>query len=163
MKEARESLGRIDEWLARLRKIAKREKVQRPTPINREQEPNARRSIQPNFENALDDDLNISAALGFLFESIRETNRAMDENKLNARFANAWLNWWNRINTVLDLEPETEIAVPAEVAQLAKERENARREKNWKRSDELRDQISALGWEVRDTKEGQKLAAHGPS
>jgi cysteinyl-tRNA synthetase len=55
------------------------------------------------------------------------------------------------------------MAVPAQVAQLAKKRENARREKNWKRSDELRDQISALGWEVRDTKEGQKLAAHGPS
>src|SRR5581483_6975440 len=32
------------------------------------------------FEEALDDDLNISAALGFLFESIRETNRAMDHN-----------------------------------------------------------------------------------
>jgi cysteinyl-tRNA synthetase len=86
----------------------------------------------------------------------------MDEDKLDPASANAWLNWWERINTVLDLEPDTEIVVPVEVAQLAKERENARREKNWKRSDELRDQISALGWEVRDTKEGQKLAAHGP-
>ena len=109
------------------------------------------------FEDALDDDLNISAALGFLFESIRETNRAMDENKLDAASANAWLNWWKRINAVLDLEAETKIAVPEEVAQLAKERENARCEKNWKRSDELRDRISALGWEVRDTKDGQKL------
>jgi len=43
------------------------------------------------------------------------------------------------------------------VAQLAEERENVRREKNWKRSDELREQISALGWEVRDTKDGPKL------
>jgi cysteinyl-tRNA synthetase len=163
MKEARESLGRIDEWLARLREIAKEENVQRSTPINREQAFNVQRSIEPDFDNALDDDLNISAALGFLFESIRETNRAMDENKLNVASANAWLDWWKRINTVLDLESETEIAVPAEVAQLAKERENARREKNWKRSDELRDRISALGWEVRDTKEGQKLTAHGPS
>jgi cysteinyl-tRNA synthetase len=162
MKEARESLGRIDEWLARLREIAKEENSERSTPINREQASNVQRPTQ-QFEEALDDDLNISAALGFLFESIRETNRAMDGNKLNAPSANAWLNWWNRINTVLDLEPETKIVVPAEVAQLAKDRENARREKNWKRSDELRDQISALGWEVRDTKEGQKLAAHGPS
>ncbi len=142
MKEARESLGRIDEWLQRLREVAEKENAQRPT---------------QKFEEALDDDLNISAALGFLFESIRETNRAMDENKLDAPSANAWLNWWDRINTVLDLEPETEIAVPAEVAQLAKERENARRQKNWKRSDELRDRISALGWDVRDTKDGQKL------
>ena len=150
MKEARESLGRIDEWLARLREIAKEENVQRSTS-------NAQRSIEPDFENALDDDLNISAALGFLFESIRETNRAMDENKLDGATANAWLNWWSRINTVLELESESEVAVPAEVAQLGEERQNARREKNWKRSDELRDQISALGWEVRDTKEGQKL------
>jgi len=39
------------------------------------------------FEEALDDDLNISAALGFLFETIRETNRAMDRNELDAASA----------------------------------------------------------------------------
>ncbi|HEU5313546.1 MAG TPA: cysteine--tRNA ligase [Candidatus Udaeobacter sp.] len=161
MKEARESLSRIDEWLVRLREIAKEENSQRTTPINREQASNAQRSIQPDFENALDDDLNLSAALGFLFESIRETNRAMDENKLDAASANTWLNWWKRINTVLDLEAETEIAVPAEVTQLAQERETARRERDWKRSDQLRDRISALGWEVRDTKDGQKLTPCG--
>jgi cysteinyl-tRNA synthetase len=129
------------------------EKVQRPTS-------NAQRPTQ-KFEEALDDDLNISAALGFLFESVRETNRAMDENKLDAASAKAWLDWWKRVNTVLDLEPKTEIAVPAEVVQLAEQRENARREKNWKRSDELRDRISTLGWDVRDTKVGQKLTPRG--
>src|SRR5439155_7902897 len=115
------------------------------------------------FEEALDDDLNISAALGFLFESIRETNRAMDENELDTASANVWLDRWKRINNVLDLEAESEAVVPAEVAQLAKDRENARREKNWKRSDELRDRISALSWEVRDTKEGQKLTPRADS
>jgi cysteinyl-tRNA synthetase len=151
MNEARESLGRIDEWLARLREIAEKENVERPTP-------NAERPIQKtDFEDALDDDLNISAALGFLFESIRETNRAMDENKLDASSAKAWLDWWKRINTVLDLETQSEVVVPPEAAQLAQERDNARREKNWKRSDELRERIFALGWEVRDTKDGQKL------
>jgi cysteinyl-tRNA synthetase len=150
MKEARESLGRIDEWLQRLRECSA------SVPLARTKERQS--GIMPhNFEDALDDDLNISAALGFLFESIRETNRAMDEDKLDAASANSWLDWWNRINTVLDLEAETEIAIPAEVAQLAKERENARREKNWKQSDVLRERILALGWEVRDTKDGPKL------
>jgi cysteinyl-tRNA synthetase len=149
MNEARESLARIDEWLARLRQIAKSGNVQRPTP-NAESPTTA-------FEDALDDDLNISAALGFLFESIRETNRAMDQNEMDAASASAWLDWWKRINTVLDLEAETDVAIPDEVAQLAEEREKARREKNWKRSDELRERISALGWEVRDTKDGPKL------
>jgi cysteinyl-tRNA synthetase len=149
MNEARESLARIDEWLARLREVA--EKVNAEGPTTDVQRPTTA------FENALDDDLNISAALGFLFESIRETNRAMDQNEMDAASASTWLDWWKRINTVLDLEAETEIVVPPEVAQLAQERENARHERNWKRSDELRDQIFALGWEVRDTKEGQKL------
>ncbi len=142
MNEARESLGRIDEWLARLRQIAKSGQVQRPTTA---------------FEDALDDDLNISAALGFLFESIRQTNRAMDQNEMDATSASAWLEWWTRINTVLDLEAAVAATVPEEVVQLAQQRENARREKNWKRSDELRERISALGWEVRDTKDGPKL------
>ena len=68
-----------------------------------------------------------------------------------------WLEWWKRVNTVLDLEAETDVAIPDEVAQLAERREDARREKNWKRSDELRERMSALGWEVRDTKDGPKL------
>ena len=151
MKEARESLSRIDEWLARLREVVEKENVKRSRP-------NVQRPIEKSdFEDALDDDLNISAALGFLFESIRETNRAMDENQLDAAAASVWLDWWKRINSVLDLETQAEIVVPPEVAQLANERENARRDKEWKRSDELREQISALGWEVRDTKEGPKL------
>jgi len=147
MEEARQALARINEWLLRLREAAAKN-------IDK-----GKNKTQPGslFEEALDDDLNISAALGFLFESIRETNRTMDRNKLDASSARAWLNWWERVNNVLDLETENEVVLSAEVAQLAKDRENARREKNWKQSDELRDRISALGWEVRDTNDGQKL------
>ena len=147
MEEARQALARINEWLVRLREAAAKN-------IDK-----GKNKTQPGslFEEALDDDLNISAALGFLFESIRETNRTMDRNKLDASSARAWLNWWERVNNVLDLETENEVVLSAEVAQLAKDRENARREKNWKQSDELRDRISALGWEVRDTNDGQKL------
>jgi cysteinyl-tRNA synthetase len=151
MNEARESLARVDEWLARLREVAKQGNVQHSRSNGK------RSSKRTDFEDALDDDLNISAALGFLFEFIRETNRAMDQNEMDAASASAWLDWWKRINTVLDLEADTDVAIPHEVAQLAEQRENARREKNWKRSDELRERISALGWEVRDTKDGPKL------
>jgi cysteinyl-tRNA synthetase len=123
MNEARESLARIDEWLARLRQIAKTGNAQRPTSDT--QRPTT------DFEDSLDDDLNISAALGFLFESIRETNRAMDHKEMDAASASAWLDWWNRINTVFDLEAAVDTAIPDEVAQLAQQREAARREKNW--------------------------------
>src|SRR6266478_10123162 len=100
MNEARESLGRIDDWLVRLRAAAKIDNGKIDMQLGRQ------------FEEALDDDLNISAALGFLFETIRETNRAMDRNELDAASVKAWLNWWTRINNVLDLETENEILPP---------------------------------------------------
>jgi cysteinyl-tRNA synthetase len=146
MKEARESLGRIDDWLIRLRETATGQIDKRKTDMR----------IGRQFEEALDDDLNISAALGFLFEKIRETNRAMDRNELDAASANAWLNWWQRINSVLNLEMET-AELPAEIAKLADGRTQARLAKDWRKSDELRDELSARGWEARDTKDGQKI------
>src|SRR5256885_1613947 len=125
MKEARESLGRIDDWLQRLREIAEKENVQRSTS-------NAQHPIgDSEFEKALDDDLNISAALGFLFETIRETNRLMDENKLDAKTAAGWLSWWSRINGTLDFESKG-AELPDEVAKLADERAQARLAKDFR-------------------------------
>ena len=146
MEEARQALTRIDEWLARLRETAAAKvdnsKIEMP--------------LGQQFEEALDDDLNISAALGFLFETIRETNRAMDRGELDSVLANWWLKWWQRINNVLNLE--TEIAeLPVEIARLANARAQARLAKDFRKSDELRDKLKALGWEARDTKDGQKI------
>src|SRR6266571_6188412 len=146
MKEARESLGRIDDWLERLRETAG-DKIN-----NRKID----KQLGHEFEEALDDDLNISAALGFLFEAIRETNRALDKNKLDAKTAVAWLNSWNRINKVLDFESDG-AELPEEVAKLAEARAQARLAKDFRKSDELRDKLNALGWEARDTKDGQKI------
>src|SRR5437660_850322 len=102
MEEARQALARINEWLLRLRETAAK-KIDK-----------GKNTTQPGqqFEEALDDDLNISAALGFLFESVRETNRALDRNELDAAAANVWLNWWERVNSVLGHRPEFKL--PAE-------------------------------------------------
>jgi cysteinyl-tRNA synthetase len=164
MEEARQALARINEWLLRLRETAAK-KIDK-----------GKNTAQPGhqFEEALDDDLNISAALGFLFESIRETNRALDRNELDAAAAKAWLNWWEQVNSVLGHRPEFKlraepgiyhfkgaevhmIHLPAEIAKLAEARAQARLAKDFRKSDELRNELSARGWEVRDTKDGQKL------
>jgi cysteinyl-tRNA synthetase len=145
MEEARESLKRIDDWSQRLAELAAGAAVDQMAP-----------AIPGKFEEALDDDLNISAALGFLFESIRETNRAMDQNELQSGSAKAWLAWWERVNQVLQLH-EQKPELPPAVTKLSEERERARLAKEWKRSDELRDELNALGWDVRDTKDGQKV------
>jgi cysteinyl-tRNA synthetase len=150
MEEARQALARIDEWLGRLREVTGTP----GSPVQRESAQHADPTSE--FEEALDDDLNISAALGFLFESIRETNRAMDRGELDSALANSWLKSWQRINNALNLEMEI-AELPVEIAKLAEARAQARLAKDFRKSDELRDKLNALGWEARDTKDGQKI------
>jgi len=144
MEEARQALARIDEWLRRLREAARAGN----SPANR-----ADALEDDKFAVALDDDLNISAALGHLFEQIRESNRELDGG-IDAARALASLQWWERINRVLALEAEAE-KPSEEIARLAEERMHARLAKDWQKSDELRDALQARGWDVRDTKDGQ--------
>jgi cysteinyl-tRNA synthetase len=160
MDEARQALARIDEWLARLRETASAKTDTLKSDMH----------VGEQFEEALDDDLNISAALGFLFETIRQTNRAMDRGELDSASTNSWLNWWERVNSVLSLPASVQLRasldmkgelqavhIPAEIAELVRQREEARLAKDFQRSDELRDELSARGWEVRDTKEGYTI------
>src|SRR3954465_7168738 len=147
MEESRQALTRIDEWLQRMRQTSTSDSSGErggPTPTE-------------DFQLALDDDLNISGALGVLFESIRETNRAMDASELDAEMANRWLQWWENVNQVLALDGNETIALPADIHTLSEARRIARLANDWQKSDELRRKLNARGWDVRDTKDGQKI------
>ena len=71
------------------------------------------------------------------------------------------LDKMNAICGVLGLLMKQNDAIPAEVQALVDERAEARRNKDWKRSDELRDQIKAMGYILEDTKAGQKVRKGG--
>ena len=155
MEEARVALARVDDWVRRLgEKAGKEENAEPPTP---NAHPLAGSS---GFEDALDEDLNISGALGVLFETIRETNRKLDGGEMDAAEAKGWMEWWNRVDSVLEISGK-ETALPAEIAALAAGRVQARLAKDWRKSDELRDELAARGWEARDTKDGQKITRRG--
>ena len=82
----------------------------------------------------------------------------MDEKKLTPPQARGLLQWLARVDGVLALEPDASAAViSAEVEELVDARAAAREAKEWKKSDAIRDQIAALGWTVKDTKDGQKI------
>lgn len=141
--EARQSLLRIDEWLQRLRDLA-----QNATP-DLESKPS------DTFFAALDDNLNISAALAELFDQIRASNRTIDHGELTPAQAAALLKWWENVNSVLQLHEETE-SIPAAIQSLLNQRAEVRLNKNWATSDALRQKIKSHGWIVKDTKDGQK-------
>ena len=148
MADARASLRRLDAWVSRLKDHAAPASAGEPHPL----------ADHDRFEQALDDDLNISGALGQLFEVVRESNLLLDKGELSPAHARTLLDWWNRINRTLAVEPDADAdAVPPEVTALLDERAAARQEKNFRRSDELRDAVAALGWAVKDTKDGQKV------
>jgi cysteinyl-tRNA synthetase len=144
--EARQSLLRIDEWVRRLQDIAG----------------NAAPDLEfvpaksEGFFEALDDDLNISAALAEVFNRVRDTNRLVDHGQLTSGQAAALLAWWRPINQVLQVQENVE-AIPQEVALLVQKREEARAARDWAHSDLLRAEIESLGWLVKDTKDGPKL------
>jgi cysteinyl-tRNA synthetase len=147
---ARSALQRLDEWQQRLSELAATAQGSEPSPL----------VAEDKFAAALDDDLNISAALGALFDLVRDTNRAMDQGKISPEQARGLLDYWERINSVLRLEPEA-AAVSAEVAALLEERSAARAAKDWAKSDTLRDELLKHGWVVKDTKDGTKLTRKG--
>jgi cysteinyl-tRNA synthetase len=151
---ARSALGRIDEWVARLTDLAAGAAPE-ATPFATTADSGPASPID-GFFNDLDNDLNISGAMGHLFNLIRESNGAMNAGDLSPGQAASVLAGWQRINSVLGLEREAHAPSP-EVLALVEERQAARANKQWADSDRLRDAIAALGWVVKDTKEGPKL------
>jgi cysteinyl-tRNA synthetase len=146
MVEARQSLLRLDEWIQRLGDLAGNALPEKEyAPANSD-----------SFFAALDDDLNISAALAELFKQIRTTNQLVDANELQPSQAAALLQWWENVNQVLQVHSDQEV-VPPEVQELVKQRAEARAAKGWQQSDVLRQKIAELGWTVKDTKDGQKV------
>ena len=110
------------------------------------------------FGDALDDDLNISGAIAAVFDFIRETNKLMDNDTLGKGGAQRGLALLDRANAVTGLfgavaQEET----PAEILALVTERQQARRAKDFKRADEIRDQLLASGWVLEDTADGPRV------
>ena len=110
------------------------------------------------FDAAMDDDLNTADALGALFEIVKDANVTLNENSARAAVEKA-LSTLSELSGVLGLlSRKTEEGLPEEIQRLADERAQARKEKNWKKSDELRDALKAAGYTVEDTPQGQKIA-----
>ena len=120
-------------------------------------------AFEERFDAALADDLNVSGALGALFEWIREVNSAIDREALGAGDRERLLAALARADEVFGVFdasrwPERAEAGPAEaeVEELVAAREAARRGRDWAEADRLRDQLAALGVVVEDTPNGPR-------
>ncbi|MBE5782629.1 MAG: cysteine--tRNA ligase [Clostridiales bacterium] len=109
------------------------------------------------FDEAMDDDLNTADAMGAIFELVKDANVSLNEQSSKAAVEKT-LNTLLELTDVLGLlSKKADDELPQEIQAMLDERAQARKEKNWKKSDELRDALAAAGYVVKDTPQGQKV------
>jgi cysteinyl-tRNA synthetase len=104
---------------------------------------------QNKFKEYIEDDLDTPRALALLWDVFKDPNMSDADKKATILDFDKVLG--------LGFENLKKEIIPEEVKKLAKEREQARKNKDFKKSDELRKEINSLGYDIKDTSEGQKI------
>ncbi|MEY2466267.1 MAG: cysteinyl-tRNA synthetase [Verrucomicrobiota bacterium] len=160
---ARTALARIDECLGKLREAAGTPSTrsaradfateqQRAEPVL-----GVPSELLTNFTAALDEDLNISGAWGAVFEWVRETNRRIAEKTLTPVEAASALAAWEKLDSVLGIGTAQETQAPAEITALLEARQAAKKAKDFKQADAIREELKTKGWAIEDTPKGPRL------
>lgn len=120
--------------------------------------------IDKKFDSAMEDDFNTALALADLFGYFKEVGRLLDAGDSKAR---RMTNQIRETYSLLGLFKQSPAAyaekyakkedIPAQVVAVAEERKTARAEKNWAKSDELREKLKEMGYAVKDSKDGYTL------
>ena len=114
-------------------------------------------AYREKFDQAMDDDLNTADAISVVFELIKDINTYVREGATGA-FAERCLALLDELAGVLGLlQQEQEEGIDPAVKQLVQERQAARKAKDFKRADEIRDQLKAQGYILEDTPQGVKI------
>ena len=125
--------------------------------------------IDGRFNAAMNDDFNTALALSDLFGYFKEVSRLIAEGDPKARRMTNQIKKTYALLGVLKKTPEAYFAaygkkeeIPQEALAAAEERKAARARKDWAKSDELRDKLKAMGYAVKDTKDGYELTRLAP-
>ncbi|MBR7156232.1 MAG: cysteine--tRNA ligase [Lentisphaeria bacterium] len=150
LKQARETLGKFDEFFQRLKGIESAGSCEDPA--------TAVSAAREKFAAALADDLNIAPALAALFDLMRTVNRLADEKTLTAAAAKevlAAFRDFDRVIGCFDVDAvRAEAEFPAEAVAMAEARAAARKAKDFAESDRLRDELAKLGFAIEDAPGG---------
>jgi len=116
----------------------------------------AAESAKANFIEAMDNDLNTAGAVATMFELSKAVNTARD-NGANAEQLKSAQTMFRELSGVLGLKLEEKQGSgeqDEQINELIAERTEARKQKQWKRSDEIRDQLKEMGVTIEDSKDG---------
>jgi cysteinyl-tRNA synthetase len=143
---ARKNLKRLDEFACKLLCL--------PPGLPHPQVASYLSDMEDKFFAALDNDINMSKALGALFDFIKKTNPILAAGQLDQEQKKYTLETFGKINGLLGVMRLQECPLTPEINRLIREREEARRKKDWKRADDVREELIKQGFKVIDTAKG---------
>ncbi|HAU39627.1 MAG: cysteinyl-tRNA synthetase, cysteinyl-tRNA synthetase [Candidatus Peregrinibacteria bacterium GW2011_GWF2_43_17] len=107
-----------------------------------------------DFEKKMDDDFDTGGGLAALYDLIKEINILMKDKKIAEKDKGGIEATLKKIDSVLSILPEIEDNIAPEIEKLIKDREEARKNRDFKRADEIRNQLIAKGITLEDTPSG---------
>jgi cysteinyl-tRNA synthetase len=108
------------------------------------------------FGEAIDDDLNVPGAMGKVFELVREANIAMEAGTLSAADAAAVQGFLGKADSILGIIAHEREMLDADIERLIQERTEARKNRDYARADEIRDELATAGIALEDSAEGTR-------
>ena len=116
-------------------------------------------AFRPRFEAAMDDDFNTPQALGVLFDMARALAERRDAGPRDPGSFVAGVDELMSLGKALGLlvQSGASSGPPGDIQRLVEERTEARKRRDWRRSDEIRDRLRDLGWTVEDTPAGPRI------
>lgn len=115
------------------------------------------------FITAMDDDLNTADGITAIFELVRDLNTMSSDNSVSKQQLQAGADLFDELTDVLGImyNRKKDEEIPAEILELAEQRKNARKDKNFALADEIRDKITALGYSIKETRQGTEIKKIG--
>jgi len=150
IKAAKNSIERLNNFIKKIT-------IFKETLTKKNQNPKIKKIIETakkHFEKEMDDDLNISEGLATIFDFMREINAKMVPDGIDKRDAKEIYDFMLKINSVLGVIEFEEEKIPVEIKKSIQEREKARKEKDYKKADKIREEIKNKGYVLDDTESG---------
>lgn len=143
---AKKSLQRLDEFTRKLLCL--------PPGLPHPEVASYLSEMENNFFDAMDNDLNISKAMAAIFDFIKKTNPILDNGQLDRDQKKYILEAFEKINLILNVMKLEGCPLAPEIDKLIREREDARKQKDWKKADTVREELSKHGFTITDTAKG---------
>ncbi len=152
--EVKSAVEKIEEFLKKIRPV-----IRQGAPSN--DGAKLIKDFKTNFYKELDDDFNTPKAFAVMFDFIKNTNELLAKNLISKKQADEIYKFFQEINEIFGIIDFKKVSlkqtIPAVIKKLVSQREQARKNKDWQKADELRKEIESKGYSVEDTPSGPAI------